>query len=63
MTGSEHELLTKFLKLKPPTFHDTDNEDVFEVILDCYGRLHKLGNVQQHGVEFVNFELQGDAKQ
>ena len=34
-----------------------------EFFLDCYERLHKLGIVHQHGVEFVNFELQGEDKQ
>ena len=56
-------MLTNFLKLKPPTFLVLEIENNYEFIVDSYERMHRLGIIHQHGVEFVSFELQHEAKQ
>lgn len=60
MAGTKQKLITKFVKMKCPSFYAANSEDAFGFIIDLYERLHKLGIVQQHIVEFVIF--QRDAK-
>lgn len=38
MTGEEQDLFWRFTKMKPPTFYDTEAEDIYEFIIDCHQR-------------------------
>ena len=40
MTSDQHELFTKFLKLKPPVFKGAESEDACDFLVDCHELLH-----------------------
>ena len=46
MTSDQHELFTKFFKLKPPIFKGAESEDAYDFLVDCNEILHKMGIVQ-----------------
>ena len=58
MTNEPHELFSKFLKLKPPVFKGAESEDDYDFLVDCHELLHKMGIVEQFGVEFVTYQFQ-----
>ena len=62
MTSDQHELFTKFLKLKPPVFMGAESEDDYDFSVDCHELLHKMGIVERFGVEFVTYQFQGNAR-
>ena len=62
MTSDQHELFTKFLKLKPPVFKGAESEDAYDFLVDCHELLHKMDIVERFGIEFVTYQFQGDAK-
>ena len=57
MTSDQHELFTKFLKLKPPVFKGAESEDAYDFLVDCHELLHKMDIVEQFGVEFVTYQF------
>ena len=62
MTNDQHELFSKFFKLKPPVFKGPESEDVYYFLVVCHELLHKMGIVERFGVEFVSYKFQGNAK-
>ena len=62
MTSDQHELFSKFLKLKSPVFKGAESEDAYDFLVDCHELLHKMGIVERFGVEFVTYQFQGNAK-
>ena len=62
MTSDQHELFTKFLKLKPPVFKGAESEDAYDFLVDCHELLHKMDIVERFSVEFVTYQFHGNAK-
>ena len=62
MTSDQHELFSKFLKLKPPVFKGSESEDAYDFLVDCHELLHRMGIVKWFGVEFVTYQFQGSTK-
>ena len=57
MTSDQHELFSKFLKLKPPVFKGAESEDAYDFLVDCHELLDKMGVVERFGVEFVTYQF------
>ena len=62
MTSDQHELFSKFLKLKPLVLKGAESENAYDFLVDCYELLHKIGIVERFGVEFVTYQFQGNTK-
>ena len=57
MTNDQHELFSKFLKLKPPVFKGAESEDAYDFLVNCHELLHKMGIVERFSVEFVTYQF------
>ena len=55
MTSDQHELFSKFLKLKPPVFKGAESKDAYDFLVDCHELLHKMSTVERFGVEFLTY--------
>ena len=62
ITSDQHQLFTKFLKLKPPVFTGAESGDAYDFLVDCHELLDKMGIVERFGVEFVTYQFQGNTK-
>ena len=62
LTSDQHELFTKFLKLKPPIFKGAESEDAYDFLVDCHELLYKMDIVERFGVKFVTYQFQGMPK-
>ena len=49
--------------MNPPTYTGDLAEDAYEFIVSCHERLHNLGLVESHGVDYTAFQITGSAKQ
>ena len=55
MTNDQHELFSKFLKLKPPVFKCAESEDAYDFLVECHELLHEMVIVELFGIEFVTY--------
>ncbi|KAF3659901.1 hypothetical protein FXO37_13759 [Capsicum annuum] len=66
MIGTEYNMLTKFFRMKLPTFQGTEFENAFEFIIDCYDRSQKMGKgfnkVSDYVKKLKGVTLAGQAK-
>lgn len=63
MTIDEQKMFEKFRLMNPPTYTGDLTEDANEFIVSCHERLHNLGLVESHGVDYITFQMTGSAKQ
>lgn len=57
MIKTKHDVLTMFLNMKPPIFIFLKTEKILSSLLLFYERMNTMGIVEQHGVEFLTFQL------
>lgn len=52
----------RFIRLGPPRFSGAPGEDAYEFLVSCQERLHNLGLVESHGVDYTTFQMDGPKK-
>ena len=55
MTSDQHELFSKFLKLKPPVFKGAESEDAYDFLVDCHELLHNMVIYRGFTVQLILF--------
>ena len=63
ITIDEQKMFERFKLMNPPTYTGDLAEDAYEFIVSCHDRLHNLGLVESHGVDYTAFQMTGSAKQ
>ncbi|MUG03823.1 hypothetical protein ECC01_23010, partial [Bacillus tequilensis] len=63
MSIDEQKMFGRFRLINPPTYTGDLAEDAYEFIVSCHERLHNLGLVESHGVDYTAFQMTGSAKQ
>ena len=62
MTIDEQKMFGRFRIMNPPFYTCDLAEDAYEFIVSCHARLHNLGLVESHGVDYTTFQMTGSAK-
>ena len=57
MTGDQHDLFIRLLKLKPPVLKVAESEEAYDFLVDCHELLHKMDIVERFGIEFVTYHF------
>ena len=55
MTIDEQKMFGRFRLMNPPTYTGDLAEDAYEFIVSCHERLHNLGLVESHGIDYTAF--------
>ncbi|XP_069148227.1 uncharacterized protein [Solanum lycopersicum] len=63
MTIDEQKMFGRFRQMNPPTYTCNLAKDAYEFIVSCHERLHNLGLVESHGVDYTAFQMTGSSKQ
>ncbi|XP_069152883.1 uncharacterized protein [Solanum lycopersicum] len=62
MTIDKQKMLGRFRLMNHLTYTGDLTEDAYEFIFSCHERLHNLGLVESHGVDYTAFQMTGSAK-